>query len=137
MKLKRLREELSSPSFRGFYLELRRRHEILLPFPTPLDLIAFFHSDSSAYETRDAILRVLVKEYQDATPGRRLGTFFLVLFNPGIVRAYATARRKGLGLDPDDILNQIRLSLLETIKAIRPEEMSTKAASRVGERGRR
>jgi len=131
LELKRLREELSSPSFRGFYLELRRRHEMLLPFPTPLDLIAFFHSDSPAYEVRDAILRALVEEYQDGKSGHRLGAFFLVLFHPGIVRVYATARRKGLGLDPDDILNQISLYLLETIGAISLEPDVTKIASQI------
>lgn len=104
---------------------------MLRPFPTPLDLIAFFHSDSPAYEARDAILRILVEEYQDGKSGHRLGAFFLVLFNPGIVRVYSTARRKGLGLDPDDILNQICVYPLETIEAIPPEEISTKAASRI------
>ena len=131
MELKRLREELSSPLFRGFYRELRRRHEVLLPFPDPLDLIAFFHTDASAYEVRDAILGALVWEYQAHRSGHRLGAFFLVLFHPGIVRVYATARRMGLGLDPDDILNQICVYLLETIEAIPPEEISTKAASRI------
>jgi len=104
---------------------------MLLPFPDPLDLIAFFHSDASAYEVRDAILRALVEEYQDGKSGHRLGAFFLVLFHPGIVRVYATARRMGLGLDPDDILNQTCVYLLETIQTIPPEEISTKAASRI------
>jgi len=134
LELKRLREELSSPSFRGFYRQLRRRHEVLLPFPEPLDLIGFFHSDASAYEARDAILAALVGEYQAHRSGPAaagLGAFFLVLFHPGIVRVYATARRMGLGLDPDDILNQICVYLLETIEAIPPEEISTKAASRI------
>jgi len=131
LELKRLREELSSPSFRGFYRELRRRHEVLLPFPHPLDLIAFFHTDASAYEARDAILGALVGQYQAHRSGHRLGAFFLVLFHPGIVRVYATARRKGLGLDPDDILNQICVYLLDTIQTIPPEEISTKAASRI------
>ena len=134
MELKRLREELSSPSFRGFYRELRRRHEVLLPFPEPLDLIGFFHSDASAYEARDAILGALVGEYQAHRSGPAaagLGAFFLVLFHPGIVRVYATARRKGLGLDPDDLLNQICVYLLDTIQTIPPEAISTKAASRI------
>jgi hypothetical protein len=131
LELKRLREELSSPSFRGFYRELRRRHEVLLPFPNPLDLIAFFHTDAPVYEVRDAILGALVGEYQAHRSAHRLGAFFLVLFHPGIVRVYATARRKGLGLDPDDILNQICVYLLETIQTIPPEEISTKAASRI------
>jgi hypothetical protein len=134
LELKRLREELSSPSFREFYRDVQRRREMLRPFPTPLDLIAFFHSDASAYVTRDAILGELVGEYQTHRSGPAaagLGAFFLVLFNPGIVRVYATARRKGLGLDPDDILNQICVYLLETIEAIPPEEISTKAASRI------
>jgi len=133
LELKRLREELSSPSFRGFYRELRRRHAILHPFPDPLDLIAFFHTDASAYEARDAILGALVGEYQAhrSGPAAGLGAFFLVLFHPGIVRVYATARRMGLGLDPDEILNQTCVYLLETIEAIPPEEISTKAASRI------
>ena len=42
----------------------------------------------------------------------------MVLFTPGIVRVYSIARRKALALDPDEVLSQICLYLMETIKSL-------------------
>ena len=104
---------------------------MLSAIPTPFQLIDFFHSDRPEYATRDSILKFLVTEYQRGGPYERLGTFFLVLFTPAIVRIYSIARRKLLYLDPGDILSQTCLYLLETIKAIHLKPTEIRVASRI------
>jgi len=104
---------------------------MLSAIPTPFQLIDFFHSDRPEYATRDSILKFLVSEYQRGGPCERLGTLFLVLFTPAIVRIYSISRKKLLYLDPGDILSQTCLYLLETIKAIHLKPFDTRVASRI------
>ena len=118
MELKRLQEELSSESFKTLYQELQKKHEMLSSFSTVFDLIEFFHGDSRDYATKDSILSSLAGEYQKGKQFHRVSAFFLVLFTPGIVRVYSIARRKALALDPDEVLSQICLYLMETIKSL-------------------
>lgn len=104
---------------------------MLSPFSTVFDLIEFFHSDSRDYAAKDSILGLLVAKYQSGRPYHRLGAFFLVLFTHGIVRVYSIARKKALALGPDEVLSQICLYLLETIKTIHLKQTQTKVASRI------
>ncbi len=129
MELRRIREDLDSPPFRCLYRRLREVHPLLARFPTPFDLINFFHQQNKEYETKDSILTSLVLGYRRGPPYDLLASLFIVLFTPAIVKTYAIARKKLIHLEPDEILQQISLFLLEELRT--GALIKEKAASRI------
>jgi len=129
LELRRIREDLDSPPFRRLYRRLREAHPLLAPFPTPFDLINFFHQQNKEYETKDSILTSLIRDYRQGPPYDRLASLFIVLFTPAIVKTYAIARKKLFHLEPDEILQQISLLLLEELRT--GALIKEKAASRI------
>jgi len=104
---------------------------LLSPFPTPFFLIDFFHKQAGDYVTRDSILSCLINEYQGCDLYHLLGAFFPVLFTPAIVRIYSRIKRASLNMNSDEVLNQICLFLLETLKSKEIAEVEEKVASRI------
>ncbi len=90
MELRRIREELDSPPFKSLYRRLREAYPLLVPFPTPFDLIAFFHEQNKEYEIKDTILTSLIRDYRQGPPYDRLASLFIVLFTPGTVKTEKT-----------------------------------------------
>ncbi len=110
---------------------MREAHPLLDPFPSPFDLIAFFHEQNKEYETKDTILTSLIRDYRQGPPYDRLASLFIVLFTPAIVKTYAIARKKLFHLEPDEILQQISLFLLEELRTGPAILIKEKAASRI------
>ncbi len=108
---------------------MREAHPLLARFPTPFDLIDFFHKQNKEYETKNSILTSLIRDYRQGHPYDRLASLFIVLFTPGTVKTYAIARKKLLHLEPDEILHQISLFLLEELRT--GAQIKEKAASRI------
>lgn len=135
MELKPLRRELSSEASIRLYRELRRGHPLLTPFRTPLGLISFFHRTPQEYATKDAILRLLIEEYQKGAPTgpyhQMLSILFLVLFTPALVRLCSRARKAALSLDPEEALDQICLFLLETLQGTETAQAEERIAGRI------
>jgi len=131
LELRRVREELDSPSFRGLYRRLREAHPLLDPFPTPFDLTNFFHQQNKEYEIKDTILTSLILDYRQGPPYDRLAIFFIVLFTPSIVKTYAIARKRLFHLEPDEILQQISLFVLQELKTGPVAQIKEKTASRI------
>ncbi len=131
LDLKQLKHELSSEEFSKIYDQLRQDHPLLSPFPTPFSLIDFFRAQTKDHATENSILRCLIREYQRGAPYHRLGTFFLALFTPAIAKTYSQVKRKALRLDPEEVMNQICLSLLQTLKDEELTRCEEKVASTI------
>lgn len=155
MELKRIRKELSSEEFTKIYHQLRQEHPVLSPFSTPFSLIDFFRAQTRPpclsppatarhertgesdggqakdYATENSILRCLIREYQKGIPYDCLGSFFLALFTPAIAKTYSQAKKKALRADPEELLNQICLSFLQTLKDEKLTRCEEKVASTI------
>ncbi len=131
LELKKLRRELSSEGFTKLYQELKKGYPLLSQFPDPFSLIDFFHDKESDYLIKDAILSYLIRHYQRGGRFHLLGAFFLTLFTPGIVSIYSREKRKALSLEPEEILNQISLFILQTIEEKQITQKEKKVASQI------
>jgi len=131
LELKRLQQELCSQSFRRLYRELRQDHQVLCPFPTVFDLIEFFRDPKSSYRTRDEILGLLIRVYQKEGRYAPLSGLFVVLFTPGIVKIHMWARKRAPHVDPQEVLSETCVLLLEVIKHQEIMPGSSKVAARI------
>lgn len=111
-----LQKELESAGFRTLYEALRAECPHLAPFADYRALIDFFHDRETDYETKDLILHHLIGVYRHGGKYETLAAFFLVLFTPAIARLYTRGRRMCPELGDDDLVQEICLALLQTIR---------------------
>ena len=111
-----LQKELESAGFRTLYEALRAECPHLASFADYLALIDFFHDRETDYETKDIILHHLIGVSRHGRKYEALAAFFLVLFTPAIARLYTRGRRICPELGDDDLVQEICLALLQTIR---------------------
>jgi len=111
-----LQKELESAGFRTLYEALRAECPHLASFADYRALIDFFHDRETDYETKDIILHHLIGVSRHGGRYEALAAFFLVLFMPAIARLYTRGRRVCPELGDDDLVQEICLALLQTIR---------------------
>ena len=111
-----LQKELESAGFRTLYEALRAECPHLASFADYRALIDFFHDRETDYETKDIILHHLIGVSRHGGKYEALAAFFLVLFTPAIARLYVRGRRICPDLGDDDLVQEICLALLQTIR---------------------
>jgi hypothetical protein len=111
-----LQKELESAGFRTLYEALRAECPHLASFADYRALIDFFHDRETDYETKDIILHHLIGVSRHGGKYEALAAFFLVLFTPAIARLYVRGRRICPELGDDDLVQEICLALLQTIR---------------------
>ena len=111
-----LQKELESAGFRTLYEALRAECPHLASFADYRALIDFFHDRETDYETKDIILHHLIGVSRHGGKYEALAAFFLVLFMPAIARIYTRGRRICPEIGDDDLVQEICLALLQTIR---------------------
>jgi len=124
-----IRGELAAKRFRKFFQQLREECPTLFPFPDHDSLLTFFHDQIQDLDRKDAILFELVTLYRKDVRYRDLAPLFIVLFTPALTNIYAHGRRRRPGIDQEDLLQDICLLLIQTIKEI--EIIPYKVAGRI------
>jgi hypothetical protein len=110
------RKELSSRGFKRAYEGLRAECPELFAFADPSDLIAFFHDHAADLDRKDAILFDLITRYRNDNRHRDIAPLFIVLFTPALASIYAHARRRHPGIDREDLIQDLCLFLIQTIR---------------------
>lgn len=112
------RKELSSKRFKRSYEGFRAECPALLPYPNHAALIAFFHDKTEDLDGKDTILFELITRYRGDLRHRDIAPLFIVLFTPALASIYAYGRRRCPGFDREDLIQDICLLLIQTIKDI-------------------
>jgi len=112
------RKELSSRGFKRAYEALRVECPALFPFADPGDLIVFFHNQTADLDRKDAILFEIVARYRNDNRHRDIAPLFIVLFTPALASIYTYARRRHLGIDREDLIQDLCLFLIQIIQEI-------------------
>ena len=81
-------------------------------------MIAFFHDQTEDLDGKDAILFELVTRYRRDHRHRDIAPLFIVLLTPALASIYAYCRRRYPGIDREDLIQDICLLLIQTIKEI-------------------
>lgn len=129
---KYLDNALGSKEFIELYNQIRERHEIIKSFNTPLDLIKFLHDfKQKHYGANDAILRILIYEYQIRGSSHLVFNYLLNILTPGLEAIFYRFRARVLediAFDGFDLKSQIRLLLLDILSNYDLKAKPTKIA---------
>lgn len=98
------------------YEGLRAECPELFLFTQPGDLIAFFHDQAADLDRKDAILFDLITRYRNDNRHRDIAPLFIVLFTPALASIYTFARRRHPGIDREDLIQDLCLSLIQIIR---------------------
>ena len=110
------RKELSSKGFIEAYEGMRSECPVLFSFADHVDLIAFFHDQTSDLDRKDAILFELVTRYRNDSRHRDIAPLFIVLFTPALASIYTYARRRHPGIDREDLIQDLCFFLIQIIQ---------------------
>lgn len=116
---KYLDNALSSKEFIELYNQITAKHELLKSFNTPLELMKFLHDfKQKRYQANDAVLGILIKEYQSRGRSHLVFNYLLEILSPGLEAVFyrfRTRMREDAAFDEHDLRSQIRLSLLDVL----------------------
>lgn len=133
---------LKSAEFIELYKEIREKHEILESFNTPQELIEFLHDyKQKHYQANDELLKILIREYQSRGKNQFIYYYLLKILTPGLNSIFYRFRKRikeDLACDDFDLLNQIRLLLLDTLNEydvkVKPIKIAVTIMSRIRSR---
>lgn len=135
-RIKRILEaELASPEFTRFYKYLKFTCFELEAFPTYSDLILFLHDRKNQdYQAKDRLLKSLIAQFQQFNDGL-LANLLMIIFYPGIEKLFFDNIRY-FHNEEDDLLSEIRSSLLDVIAEYDCDDKPSKVAATVLGRAR-